>query len=234
MIVPYNIQDLTQDLLLSGFTFPFMFGIEPVMLEANTINIHNNPGVRFSGATSSQWYEVSGFVTGFTNDKLNEVQSYNSNNPYIVGFDINTEVYSNYLGNTINGVTQVSDNTNPIVYSIDVNDDIFIGTDGQTTGLRYKTYSDQFYELRDFENNIELVPKTEFRFVGEGWNQTNSELKAYIRKDYMMGIVFPPEIESDLFIERDSISVFDNHLRLGEIKDLNGLINYGNGFFKLQ
>jgi hypothetical protein len=72
------------------------------------------------------------------------------------------------------------------------------------------------------------------RFVSEGWNDTNSTLSAYIRKDYMMGIVFPPEIQSDLFIDRDSISVYDNHLKLGEIRDLEGLVDYGNGFFNFS
>jgi len=234
MILPYDINDLTQDLLSSGFTFPFMFNIQPQMLAATDLNIRNYPGVRFSGSTASQWYESGGFVTGYTNDKLNEVQAYDVNNPYIVGFDIDSETYINYINSTILGVTRVTDVSDGIEYAIDANNDLFIGTDGQTTGIKYRTVDDEFYEIQNFDGDIELLPKTEMRFVSEGWNATNSTLNAYIRKDYMMGIVFPPETQSDLFIDRDSISVYDNHLKLGEIRDLEGLVDYGNGFFNFS
>jgi hypothetical protein len=43
-------------------------------------------------------------------------------------------------------------------------------------------------------------------------------------------VLFPPEVESDVFIDRGVISVMDMHLRLSEIKDTKQLERYGNGF----
>ena len=237
-IIPYNINNLISDLTASGITFPFMFGITPSMLVASPVNISAYPYTRFSGATINQWWQSAGFVTGFTNDKLDEVRTYSQNDPYIVGFDIETDDYINYFGQPISGVTRVTDNNNPIVYAIDAESEtpfnLLIGTDGQTTGIRYRSYNDETYEVVDLDGNVTYLPKTEMRYVGEGWNATNTELFAYIRREYLLGIVSEPEIQSDVFIDRGQVTVLENHLRLSEIRSLDALLAHGNGYYKFS
>lgn len=237
-VIPYNTANLISDLTASGYTFPFMFGVTPSMLVASPVNIAAQPYTRFSGATVSQWWQSAGIVTGFTNDKLDEVRTYSQNDPYIVGFDVDSESYLNYLNIPIDGVTRVTDNANPIVYAIDAESqppfDTLIGTDGQTTGIRYRTYDDETYEIVDLDGNVTYLPKTEMRYVGEGWNMTNTELLAYVRREYLLGIVSEPEIQSDVFIDRGKTTVFENHLRLAEIRSLEALLENGNGYYNFS
>ena len=63
---------------------------------------------------------------------------------------------------------------------------------------------------------------------------SNSSLSAITKEEYLFGIIFPPEVKSEVFIERGITSVMDKHLRLSEIKNLNELSRYGNGFYKLN
>jgi hypothetical protein len=70
--------------------------------------------------------------------------------------------------------------------------------------------------------------------VGEGWNATNTELFAYIRREYLLGIVSEPEIQSDVFIDRGQVTVLENHLRLSEIRSLDALLAHGNGYYKFS
>lgn len=237
-IISYNTQDLINDLQSSGFTFPFMFGITPQMLNPTFTNISNSPYTRFSGATVDQWFFSGGFVSGFTNDKLNLVRSYDAADLYNPAIINDAENYDNYFGVFISGVTKVVDDGNPIIYAVDAESQPpffqVIGTNAQTTGIRYKTYSDETYPLVDFDNNITLKPKTEFRFVSEGWNDTNVDLRAYIRREYLMGIVSPPEVQSDVFIDRGATTVLEDHLILGEIRGLDALQDYRNGYFRFQ
>ena len=53
-------------------------------------------------------------------------------------------------------------------------------------------------------------------------------------QEYLFGVIFQPEVKSEVFIERGITSVMDKHLRLSEIKDLNELSRYGNGLYTLN
>jgi len=242
-----NYTVLYDQLVSSGITFPFMFGITPPMLSANLVNIAAYPTTRFSGATAPQWYESAGFVSGFTNDKLNMVRSYSNQDPYIENLVMNAENYDNYINAEIfSGVTMITASPliDPLTYVVDteaggpigqpqvlIDNQAVLGTIGQTTGLLYETFSAQTYEVVGFDGLATDYPKTTMRWVGEGWNETNVDLQAMTKTEYLMGIVFPPEVQSDVFIDRGTTTVTEDHLRLGEIKGLEALLDYGNGYY---
>ena len=48
-----------------------------------------------------------------------------------------------------------------------------------------------------------------------------------------MGIAFPPKIKTEIFIERQSISVFERHLRMEEIETIEQLTDYKNGYYNI-
>jgi len=222
---------LINKLNLSGITFPFMAGITPAMDSVSNLNTY--PYVRYSGAVASDWYRIAGIITGNTNDRLNEVSSYNQNDLYIPNFNIDTDQYINYLGVSVNGVTRVVNDNDPIVYAFDA--PVFgIGTNAQINGLQYKSYSATTYDIIDGDGDITTLPLTTVRYLGEGFNNTNVGLSALTKEEYLLGIISQPEIQSDVFIDRGVTTVMENHLRLGEIKSLFGLLDYGNGYYNVK
>lgn len=231
--VDYSI--LTNKLATSGITFPFMFGGN----DNNVVVDGFSKTYRLDGAKTSDWYVASGVITGYTDSKLELVKSYKKNTPYIVGFDMAKETYVNYENNTIDGrsrVTQISDGSTG--YTIDANNDSNIGTANQTTGIQYvDTRFNRDVSLDEANLGVRVknysIPQTSFRFNGEGWNNTNSSLAALNKDEYLLGITAPPEIESDVFIERGATTVLENHLRLSEVESLDHMQIYGNGFYNI-
>lgn len=54
------------------------------------------------------------------------------------------------------------------------------------------------------------------------------------RDEHLIGFVDPPQIYSDIFIERGKQSVMERNLRLGEIDSIGELEIYGSGFFNVK
>ncbi len=54
-----------------------------------------------------------------------------------------------------------------------------------------------------------------------------------IKEEAKMGLVFPPKVNNELFIERMSVAVLERQSRLSEISTLQGLIEYRNGYYKV-
>lgn len=216
---------LIDKLNTSGYTFPFMSGGTP----NSGVTIDDTHILRLTGYSVSDFYNHDGKITGFTDSKINEVTSYSNTNRLIAGFDINKETYINFTGGTINGVSRVTQSINPITYTLDGNSaDGNIGNVNQNSGILYKDYSGLTRNI----NRID-IPQTDFIFNGEGWNETNTSFDSLVKEEYLMNIISPPIIESDILIDRGIVSVMDFHLRLSEIKNLDELDRYGNGFYNL-
>jgi hypothetical protein len=54
-----------------------------------------------------------------------------------------------------------------------------------------------------------------------------------IKEESKMGLVFPPKVKNELFIERMSVAVFERHSRLANIKSLDDLVEYRNGYYNI-
>ncbi len=78
------------------------------------------------------------------------------------------------------------------------------------------------------------IPTTIVNYIGQGWNQTNTSLAAITKEEYLFGIVSRPEVENDVFIDRGQTNVMDLHLRLSEITNMEELVRYGNGYYKIN
>jgi hypothetical protein len=55
-----------------------------------------------------------------------------------------------------------------------------------------------------------------------------------IKEEAKMGLVFPPKVSNELFIERMNLAVFERYSRLSEIKNLGTLTNYRNGYYNIK
>jgi hypothetical protein len=227
--VDYSI--LTTKLLLSNIFFPFMLGITPENVSAYTpTDLYT---LRFTSKTESDYYNFGNLrLSGNTDSKLEELISYDVNEKYKVGFDMSKSEYLNYNNVLINGVDRVVSVGEPIIYTFDGQDNLNIGTENQTTGLKYSDYSGLSRTI--IIDGIEsTVPLTIFSYISEGWNETNTSLSAITKEEYLFGIVSTPEVKSDVFIDRGIVSVFEPHLILSEIKNLGELTRYGNGYYNI-
>jgi hypothetical protein len=179
------------------------------------------------------YYKQGGMVTGLTDSKLTIVKSYNRDNPYVIDFDVDKNTYVNFTGESIDGVSRVTSLSGPTGYTIDGNNDSFIGTTAQTSGILYNDYKERRKIINNDTGDEVFIPKTTFQYQSEGWNETNTSLSAITKEEMYLGIVSPPEIQNDVFIERGVTTVLEPHLRLSEVESLEHLQLYGNGYYNL-
>jgi len=208
---------LTQDIENLGiFT-----DIDYISSSSYTQNI-NDYNVKKVGVKVYDFYTTNNkLVTGRTESHLTDVRTYSSKSPYQVGFNVNSETYIDFKGNTINGVDRVTSISDPITYVFGTDkDDPNIGNTNQKSGLLYQDYS---------ATNL-----THISYIGQGWNETNISLSALTKiNDYTFGITSVPVVNSDVFIDRGITNVFEPHLKLSEVTNLGELERYGNGYFNL-
>ena len=230
---PVDYTILINKMIQSGYTSPFMFGILPPAFTGITQT--DLQTLRFTGNTESSYYAYFNLpVSGLTDSKVEDVYSYDQLDRLQVGFDIEAEIYSNYLGNTVNGVSRVSSDGDPVIYVVDTANNALLGTNNQVSGILYRDYSGLTRTITYEDGESQVIPVTEFRFRGEGKNPTNVSLSAITKEEYLFGIISTPEVQSDVFIDRGVTSVMDLHLRLSEIRNMGELIRYNNGFYTLR
>lgn len=231
-VEPVNYRPLILKLLGNGGSFPFMSGQTPNAI--TNLSETDKRVLRLPDNDLSSYYRFGGRpITGSTDSKLEDVRSYSNTNPYRVAFDVKTENYYNYENELIIGVDRIKTFAEPKIYVFDTPNDVNLGTPTQQYGIQYLDYTGVTrYTVIDGIRS--LIPTTIFRYIGEGINETNVSLSAITKEEYLFGIISKPEIKSDLFIDRDTISVMDYHLRMSEIKNIGQLTRYGNGFFKIN
>lgn len=195
--------------------------------------------LRITGKTVSDYYNfpvinsLNFKITGYTDSKIEDLRSYDAVDPFKLGFDMERTDYFNYVNAQVSGVSRVHSMSEPKIYVFDANNDTTIGESSQITGLQYIEYANKTRQV--ILNGVNSsIPITQFSYVCEGINMTNSSLAAIIKEEYLFGVIFPPEVKSEVFIERGITSVMDKHLRLSEVKDLNELARYGNGLYTLN
>ena len=230
-LVDYTILiEKLEDLAIS---FPFINGTVPMDF-SSILTPTDRAVLRLPTKPLSHYYYYGNNpLTGSTDSKIDDVRSYKKDEPYIAGFNINEETYLNYKNILINGVNRVTNIGEPKTYVFDTTADLSIGMPTQTTGIQYKDYSASTINPILLPEGIDL-PTTTFRFISEGWNQTNTSLSAIMKEEFLLGIISRPEVENDVFIDRGVVPVLDYHLRLSEIKNLGQLQQYGNGYYNID
>jgi hypothetical protein len=216
-----------------NISFPFMKGKpNPIFTKLNTPISLSYP-LRYPTSVESDYYNyLSISLSAVTESKIEDLKTYDSKVKFKTNFDINKTIYDNYLGNPINGVDRIISLNNPNIYVFDAVDDATIGTNNQIHGLRYLEYTDKFRYV-DLDGRRLQIPLTVVNYIGEGFNSTNTSLSGITKEEYLLGITSVPEVYDDVFIERGINSVFENHLRLSEIKTLGDISSYNNGYFKV-
>ncbi len=225
-------QPLKQSLSDSGYTFPFMSGVKPIM--NSKLSDYDLMTLRLpSKKIEDYYYFTNSKISGATDSKIEGVRSYNILDPFRINFNVNTETYFNYKNQLVNGVDRIKTINEPSIYVFDTVDDVNLGTENQIHGLRYLDYTGLTRNVV-IDDVSEQIPLTIVNYIGEGWNKTNTSLSASLKEEYLFGITEVKPTESDLFIDRGATNVMDMHLRMSEVKNLSQLEKYGNGFFNLN
>lgn len=227
---------LKKKLYNSNIEFNFMTG---ATYTTNPYSLTNNEILRIPNKPISKYYNypvinsLNFKISGYTDSKLEDLRSYDAITPFKIGFDIERDNYYNYVNTLIEGVSRIYSMTEPKIYVFDTPTGSTLGNSNQVNGLQYIEYTGQTRQV--ILNGVKnVIPTTQFNYVCEGINMLNSSLSAIIKEEYLFGVIFPPEVKSEVFIERGITSVMDKHLRLSEIKALNELSRYGNGLYKLN
>lgn len=98
------------------------------------------------------------------------------------------------------------------------------------TGVEYITYKDKFIKFKNEFGDSNIGNKTIFTTNNGGWGQYNLSLAALIKEEELLGIVFKPEISSDVFINRGVADIFERHAILSELKTTNDIDTMRGGF----
>lgn len=152
-------------------------------------------------------------ISGFTSNKLDLISGYDKNEPIKIGL-INGNLVTNIEYTDIANTAYTK-----IYYTID-------GIDYVTT---YKPPRDQF--------DVNAHPTKFYVNVNGGnfepYNYGQKQLTFDIKEESKMGLVFPPKVKNELFIERMSVAVFERHSRLANIQSLEDLVEYRNGYYNI-
>lgn len=141
------------------------------------------------------------------------------------------------------------------VIGMELEDETLTPIDG--TGVEYKetyVYDEEEYQFDgDYENvtmeNLGKFTTTYSKFYEErniggrdlSISYINSEIsfkdESYggygniFKKEYLMGTTYRPKVEANIFVDRGNNSCFEKHIALGEVKNLQALLDYRNGGF---
>lgn len=205
-----------------------------IYYSGETIVYNDNSYICTSGHTSGNYFdeiywkatpigETTGYTVTYTGEtQINQFRRYGKK-------DNDYDLY-NPLSNT--GFTQQITTSNGMIMQL-------IGERLKENGLDYQNlYDYKFWvsgktgttiNYSDIDSNFSKIS-----YNTSGLTTENAIDVPSVKLDYLIGVINPPKINIDVFIDRGSNLSFDRHIKLGEIKSLNDLESYGNGYYKIK
>jgi len=80
-------------------------------------------------------------------------------------------------------------------------------------------------------NYVDYSATTIFTYFSSGLTALNSYSTNIVVEDKNVNLTDDSKVDSDIDVDRQSISVFENHYRIATATNLNDLINYAGGSF---
>ena len=208
-----------------------IFTDEPFVPKSNTLSIKPNnfnsfTYGRLAGAPVSFYYTNNVTVSGYADDSLlKQVKSYRKdtqgNDIYVPNLNVSNNPKNNFSG-------VISENNLETVYKIGANTNNILNT-----GVEFTTFKKQFTKTTDEYGKSLSFNTTKFVSKNGGWNQYNTSLNASLKKEEYLGIVFKPEVDSAVFINRGIEDIFERHGILSEIKTSNDIDTNRGGFIRI-
>ena len=108
----------------------------------------------------------------------------------------------------------------------------------ETTDMDNTTYGTVWsVPLATFKAEINLVNSNlETTFGRYSDMDSYNGIQAYpiFKEEYLMGVSSLENVDANIYIERGINAAFEKHLKLGEVKSLDDLLQYGNGYYKIM
>jgi hypothetical protein len=106
------------------------------------------------------------------------------------------------------------------------------------TDMKNSTYDTTWsVPLATFKTEINLV-SSDLTTTFSGYTDMDAyngiEVYPVFKEEYLMGISSFENVDANIYIERGINAAFEKHLKLGEVKSLDDLLQYGNGYYKIM
>lgn len=177
--------------------------------------------ISLEGYITSDEYTAS----GYTESKLEAVRTYNQTTPYKVGQNV-----SKTPSKSFDGVLEITEEYIKYVLGGQI-DSLGIYING--TGVVYKTFNTTREVIDPLTGDIIQTNRTSFEYTIKGIKENNYSLSALIKESKYLGVSYTPSVDDDILVDRGEISVFERHLKMAEIRTIDGLVEYDFGFFNV-
>ncbi len=121
----------------------------------------------------------------------------------------------------------LSQNSQSVTYVLNANSNNIT-----TTGVHFITFLNEYENKEDESGNLVRYRKTDFYSDVNSVTEETVTLSALTKQEEYFGLVFKPEVDSEVFIDRGVADIFERHALLGEIKTTNDIDNNRNGFLR--
>lgn len=166
---------------------------------------------------------------------LVEGSSDDSNLPNVASYRVDpvtgNPIYVNNLDMTGNAdlvfTGVLSKDSESVSYVINANKN-----DIANTGVHFVTFLNQYENTVDEDGNTVRYKKTNFSSKVNSLSDDNVSLSALTKQEEYFGMVFKPEVDSEVFIDRGVADIFERHALLGEIKTTNDIDTNRGGFIR--
>lgn len=105
------------------------------------------------------------------------------------------------------------------------------------TSFYMMNYYDMIFDTKNYTDDTYghnvTVPIAKFSCKMNSFDNDNYVNFPLIREEYKLGSSSHEKIESDIYINRGTARAIDNHIKLMEVRSLESLEQYGNGYFKI-
>lgn len=78
------------------------------------------------------------------------------------------------------------------------------------------------------EVEVEYI-KADFKYTVD--NKVDMLFAPIVKEDYLVGIDYKPEVDNRVFVERGNNYAFEKHIKFGEIKTMEDMLEYQNGSY---
>ena len=97
---------------------------------------------------------------------------------------------------------------------------------GTPSNADYTAYTINNIDYYDYPDDVTI-------FIVSGVSSVDYVCSAITKNEVLLNVIFEPEVQSNVFIERGKNSGLERLIRLGEVDNIGDLEKYGYGFFNI-
>ena len=172
-----------------------------------------------------------GLIKGTTQHKLDVIKTYDPNNPYVIGINGVTDIYIDD-----EGVEVIEYIIGEIKYTTRLIKQLRQFKPPGVTAININNPSNLTKPYIPGDTNTErldIIYPTTFEYTTPNTTQYDDEGYFLFKNEVKMGVISTPKIDDQVFIDRKPMAVFESQSRLSNIKSLQDLEEYNNGYYNI-